>query len=961
VKATVDPARLEAAGLLVDHEQAPPAALTDDSARALAWAIKELCYGAWSSQPRRAVRAAAAMRQLLQVARTAGLKAAVPEIEALASWTDGIDHVIEGEMGAASAALEAARLAFERIGQTRHAAQTQVPRIMALAMLGRHDEAARCAEAAQRALLDHGDLLAAGKVLLNLGSLYLREHRYAAAVERLREAAALFARAGDSEHSVMADIGVADALTAFGDFGEARRTYARARARAEAHAYPVLRALADESQGLLDLVCGRYRAALAGLEGARRQYSELQMPQHLAIAEKQLADAYLELRLLPEALAGYDAALARFEVLDMKVDRAWAVLQRARALALAGQGAAATTALADAAAAFAALDTPTGSAAVAMAQADLALAAGDGGWALARSREAAERFGAAGLLDRRLRAETLQALALLQQGDPAAARRVFDTTLAAAREHDLLPLQLRCLNGRALAARALGDAGAARQDLLAAVELFEDQRRLLPGDEVRSAFQNDHLQPFAQLLALGLEAHERAEVDAAAVLVQLDRLHARTLADRMGPAGSAADDDAGGRAASPATEVAAAEATEEQTLRARLAWLYRRLRQQADGGGVETALSEALRATERELLERLRRQRLAAAPGAGPAGAGSLRIGALQQALGPADALVEYGVHGDELFACVATRESVQVRRRLAPWSQVVDTVRALRFQLDTLRHGAAPVSRHLPMLEARTQVYLQRLHAQVWQPLAPALRGRVRVLVVPHAQLGSVPLAALHDGQAHLAERLQLAYAPSAHLAQQALARRPAAARTVLALGASAHLPHAAQEAQLVAGLLQQGRAFVGDEATLHTLRTHAGQADVIHLACHGQFRSDSPVFSALHLHDGPLTAEQAESLRLPGSLIVLSACESALHDSRSGDEMFGLTRALLLAGASRVIAALWPVDDATTADFMADFYAGLRRGHAPAAALRLAQLATRRRRPHPFYWAPFVSTGGW
>ncbi|MCL4700004.1 MAG: hypothetical protein KJ023_23570, partial [Burkholderiaceae bacterium] len=74
MKATVDPARLEAAGLLVDHEQAPPAALTDDSARALAWAIKELCYGAWSSQPRRAVRAAAAMRQLLQVARTAGLK-----------------------------------------------------------------------------------------------------------------------------------------------------------------------------------------------------------------------------------------------------------------------------------------------------------------------------------------------------------------------------------------------------------------------------------------------------------------------------------------------------------------------------------------------------------------------------------------------------------------------------------------------------------------------------------------------------------------------------------------------------------------------------------------------------------------------------------------------------------------------------------------------------------------------
>ena len=112
-----------------------------------------------------------------------------------------------------------------------------------------------------------------------------------------------------------------------------------------------------------------------------------------------------------------------------------------------------------------------------------------------------------------------------------------------------------------------------------------------------------------------------------------------------------------------------------------------------------------------------------------------------------------------------------------------------------------------------------------------------------------------------------------------------------------------------------------------------------------------------------GPaLTAEQVESLHLPGSLVVLSACETALHDSGSGgEEMFGLTRAFLLAGASRVIAALWPVDDATTADFMADFYAGLRRGHAAAAALRLAQLAAGRRRAHPFYWGPFILTGGW
>ena len=134
-----------------------------------------------------------------------------------------------------------------------------------------------------------------------------------------------------------------------------------------------------------------------------------------------------------------------------------------------------------------------------------------------------------------------------------------------------------------------------------------------------------------------------------------------------------------------------------------------------------------------------------------------------------------------------------------------------------------------------------------------------------------------------------------------------------------------------------------------------------MIHLACHAQFRTDNPVFSALHLHDGVLTAEAIGALRLPGVNIVLSGCETALSDAGGGDEMFGLTRAFLVAGASRVLAALWPVDDATTAELMFDLYAGLRRGESPGAALRHAQLAARTRRVHPFYWASFSLMGRW
>ena len=99
------------------------------------------------------------------------------------------------------------------------------------------------------------------------------------------------ARVGDHEHSIGADIGLADALAMLGDFDQALRYYDRARQRAGNRGFETVLALVDESVALVDLARGRYREALAGLESARRRYEALAMPQYLAVAEKQLADA----------------------------------------------------------------------------------------------------------------------------------------------------------------------------------------------------------------------------------------------------------------------------------------------------------------------------------------------------------------------------------------------------------------------------------------------------------------------------------------------------------------------------------------------------------------------------------------------------------------------------------------------------------------------------------------------
>jgi len=909
---------------------------------ALAWALKEACLGAWHTDPARTQSAA------LRLAELAAGSARLPEMDALASWTGAIADLTRGAMSEAVTGLDRAAAIFEALGQAHHAAQTRVPKIMALSMLGQYDEATACAETTLQAFMRHGDTESAAKISQNMGSLHMHRDAYAAAARHYREAAVMFARSGQMRQSVVADIGLADAITAQGDFDAAILMYDRARKRAVHHALPVLAAIVDESTAMLELARGRYSPALAGLERARRGYEALVMPQYLAIAEKQLADAYLELRLLPEAMALYDAALPRFDALEMLPERAWTLAQSGRTLALLGRTDAAALALQAAAELFAAQDNAVGAAAVALARSELAASRGDPGAALALAQAAAAGFAGAGQAEGQLRADLASAQAWLGIGDLAQAESGFAACLERARDLRILPPQVRALTGLGLVAQASGRRAEAQRAFEVAASLFEDQRRTLSGDEFRHAWLTDHLRPYRELLALALAPEARAQADPAAVLLHLERVRARSLGEHL-------------------TGATPEESNPElPALRGRLNWLYRRLRKVQDEGGESRALMDELRETERNLLEGVRRERLAAVTATQTEGGDdNIDLVALRLALGAQDALVEYGVSGDELFACIVRRQGIQLVRHLAHWPGVQEAAQSLRFQIDTLRHGSGPVARHLPHLEKRATQRLQQLHNLLWAPLADGLAGCTRVLIVPHAQLASLPFAALHEGPGPLGARLQLALAPSARVALHGLmhpAPELAAAQArALVLGESTQLPQAGSEARHVASLFRNSVCLIDEAATLEALRAEAPTADVIHLACHAQFRSDNPMFSALHLRDGAVTAEWLQGLSLNQAVVVLSACETGLAEQGQGDEMVGLVRAFLVAGASRVVAALWPVDDAVTEAFMGTFYRELVAGATGASALQRAQGAVMHAHPHPYYWAGFVLQGGW
>jgi hypothetical protein len=146
-----------------------------------------------------------------------------------------------------------------------------------------------------------------------------------------------------------------------------------------------------------------------------------------------------------------------------------------------------------------------------------------------------------------------------------------------------------------------------------------------------------------------------------------------------------------------------------------------------------------------------------------------------------------------------------------------------------------------------------------------------------------------------------------------------------------------------------------------------------IVHFATHGLLNSQHPELSGLALslvdergrpQDGFLRMHEIFNLRLPAELIVLSACQTGLGEEVKGEGLVGLTRGFMYAGAARIVASLWRVDDTATSELMKLFYRRmLRDGMRPAAALRESQVEMWKRAPgrSPFYWAGFVLQGEW
>jgi CHAT domain-containing protein len=513
--------------------------------------------------------------------------------------------------------------------------------------------------------------------------------------------------------------------------------------------------------------------------------------------------------------------------------------------------------------------------------------------------------------------------------------------------------------------RSRGALPDAAGELEAAITEIERVSGSLPVAEERAAFRADKWAPYVDLAFV-----ERARGRAEAAFEASERLRARQMLDVLAR-GRIADSGA-----------IRGLATREQDLRRRMAKLTDQLQRpgEAERGGLRdpaavkaanAAANDALAHAQDAYGELLREMREA-----NPAYAALVRgeiapTREVMSALTPDEALLEYLVGDSTTVVFVVTRDTVAALDLKVSHNTLAAQVDFARSTLASEKEGA---------VRRAWRPSLRRLYRQLVAPVEATglLAGKQRLLIAPHAELHYLPFAALvRSGPPEqvLVERYVPEYVTSASVWLRLRARAGAPARSgVLALAPRvAALPGSRAEVAAIGRIYgTQARVLVGPQATESAFRIFAPDQGIVHLATFGVLNQRNPLFSFVELgpgenQDGRLEVHEVFGLTLNARLLVLSACQTgvgagALADVPPGDDWVGLVQGFLYAGASNVMATLWPVADVATARLMERFYRDLAAGRSEAEALALTQQAALSdpATAHPFFWAGFTLVRG-
>jgi len=824
-----------------------------------------------------------------------------------------------GDLEGARRHFEAALATNRRDGRDE-AAATNLLNLAGLASLrgdfARASRLYRDALAAWRAREAWAD---AADALYGLGQLELRRGDYPAAQATLQEALEIYDRTGPVSSAIAVRRALTGALAARGELQAALDALRDAGGIAQTQS-----AGADVAAGIA-LGQGDLAVRLNSLADAERLYLQAQRLYREAGDPDGEAEARHGLGLLRLERDDHEGASALFE-------------SALRAQEGSGSGRAAAL-------------TRLALGRVARARGDTALARSHLARAAAELEALDDPVGLAAALGERAALEA-------ERGRAAAAEALYREALARLDGRYAPDIAWGLHAGLAGVLRSRGALNDAAQALRAAVAEVEGAAGSLALPERRAGFLADKWEAYAQLALV-----ERARDLPGTAFEVSERLRAREMLELLGRGRISVEGD-------PAAELV----DREQDLRRRIAELSDELGGSSSPGTLRGPALDAGDVVREELLAvqaayaglllemRERSPRHAALLSDETAGWRDVA-----RRLDGDQAFIEYLVGDSGSIAFVVARDSLAVVDLGIARDELARLVSFARGTVESPRPGS----------DSLWLGPFRRLHRHLIAPLEETglLAGTTRLLLVPHAELHYLPFAALADDRSGslLIERYELATAPSATV-WLALGDRPARRRGegVLAVAPRPDaLPGSGREVAMVARLAGgEVEVLTGSRATEAAFLHAAPAKRILHLATYGALNKHNPLFSFVEFSPGVgdrrLEVHEVFGLELAADLVVLSACQTGLGSGRQadvppGDDWVGLTRAFLHAGASRVVATLWAIEDRSTASLMEEFYARHLAGLDPSRALAEAQRALLAGpAAHPFHWAGFVVVEG-
>ncbi|HJX94748.1 MAG TPA: CHAT domain-containing protein [Candidatus Acidoferrum sp.] len=842
---------------------------------------------------------------------------------------------------------------YETLGIWKEAARTLSSSIQPLILLGEYDKAFKAAGRAREIFQRLGETRRIATLENNVGNIFHRQDRFKEAMHHYERACDTFHHHQDWEHVAMVLSNMAMCLISLNDFSRSLDCYQRARGLCQQHNMPLLVAQADYNIAYLYYFRGEYSRAIEMLFATRRTCDSSGDAYHRALCDLDLSEIYLELNLSEEAREMAHEGFLRFEKLGMGYEAAKTLANEAIAYGQQGKTVHALERFTKARAMFATEKNLVWPWLLDLYQGLLLFHEGRYFEARRLCAGAANFFDQTALPGKAALAHLLLARIALQVGELPAAQTETDAAIAkiSGLQAPVLAYQTHFLRGQL--AQTRGDRPAAYAAYQEARKSLEALRSRLHAEELKISFVKNRLQVYEALVDLHLSG-DGGDASAAEAFSCIEAAKSRSMTEMIFQSGQSL----------PLGDSGQSELVRRiRDLREELNWYYHRieleqLRPEDTSAKRLQQLQEKAVSHENELLRTLRELPAHERENATLEAPADFSLEKLQAAI-PADtALIEYYSTGDRLVAAVVTRNSIEIAP-ITVSSRVLHFLHLLRFQLSKFRMGSTYTQRFEQPLLRATQSHLESLYSELIAPLRAHLQTK-HLIFVPHGPLHFLPFHALKNGDAYLCDTHTISYAPSATVFALCQDKPPSDMSASLVMGVpDERAPHILAEVQSVAAILPHAELFLDAQVTADALRKKGSQSALLHIATHGTYRQDNPMFSGIRLGDGYLNLYDLYQMRLSARHVTLSGCATGMNFVADGDELLGLQRGLFCAGAASLLLSLWDVHDLSTAELMQSFYKGYMESGNMAVSLQSAMKLLRQKNPHPYFWAPFVLVG--